>query len=374
VTNTDIQAAREQLAQAQAELRALGEGEITPAVARAQAQHAEAEANLQAQRDALSHAKTAADAAVVSAANELVRAQAAYGEAASNWNYVQETGNNPAQPTTVNSQGKAVDNEVESAQREQYYAAFVRAGAALQQAQHAVAQAQVQADQARKAEVTGIALAETRVASAQATLTELDAGGVAASRAAARARVASAQAALERLTGERRAGEVAVALANLESAQASLATIQAPARTVDLAVAQAGIVAAEVRLEQAERQLAKATLRAPFAGVIAEVNLDVGEDVKGTGSTVVLGDLSIWIVETNDLTERDVVRITEGAAVEITFEALPDVRLPGTVTSIRPVGADRFGDMTYAVSITPMTWDARLRWNMSATVTITAQP
>jgi HlyD family secretion protein len=42
----------------------------------------------------------------------------------------------------------------------------------------------------------------------------------------------------------------------------------------------------------------------------------------------------------------------------------------GVVSAILPRGVDRFGDMTYTVTVTPDSWDERLRWNMSASVAI----
>ena len=374
VTKSDIQAAREQLAQAQASLAAIGNGGDTPAVRAAQAQLVQAQAQLQAQRDTLSRSKTRADATIANTVQSLTKAQAAYAEAKSNWNYILETGNDPHQPEKQNSAGKTVDNKLEDVQREQYYAVLVQTEASLRQAEQAVQQSQVDAEEARKTEVTGIQLAEAQVASVQTVLDQLVAGGAAAARAAARAAVANAQANVNKLTGAQRAGEVAAANATTQNAQANLAKLTAPTREVDLAVAQAAITSAEVRLQQAKQNLEKATLRAPFDGTIAQVNLDVGQEIGGSGSaTVVMGDFSGWKIETDGLTERDVVRFVEGAAAQISFDALPDVRLNGKVTTIQPLGQNKFGDMTYIVTIKPDTWDNRLRWNMSANVSIQAQ-
>ena len=95
-------------------------------------------ANLQAQRDSLSAGKTNARLALDQATSALTQAQSAYSTALQNWQYVQDTGNDPVQPTRTNAQGKAVANTLNDAQRRQYYDTFVQAEASLHSAEEAV--------------------------------------------------------------------------------------------------------------------------------------------------------------------------------------------------------------------------------------------
>jgi HlyD family secretion protein len=53
----------------------------------------------------------------------------------------------------------------------------------------------------------------------------------------------------------------------------------------------------------------------------------------------------------------------------VTFDALPDVSLPGTVTRIKPLGTNRQGDIVYTVVVALQKEEAQLRWNMTAVVT-----
>ena len=85
---------------------------------------------------------------------------------------------------------------------------------------------------------------------------------------------------------------------------------------------------------------------------------------------VELADLSAWQVETDDLTELDVVRVQEGDRVSVTFDAIDDLELPGKVVHIKPIGREKLGDITYVVTVRLAEQDARLRWNMTAVVTI----
>src|SRR5262249_44090350 len=66
---------------------------------------AQAQTNAQATRDRLSAAKTQAEAQVKQSADALTQAQAAYARAQSNWQYVQDTGNDPIQPKICTQTG-----------------------------------------------------------------------------------------------------------------------------------------------------------------------------------------------------------------------------------------------------------------------------
>ena len=54
----------------------------------------------------------------------------------------------------------------------------------------------------------------------------------------------------------------------------------------------------------------------------------------------------------------------------LTFDALPDLTLPGIVARIKPLGENKQGDITYTVIIEPQASDPRLRWNMTAVATL----
>jgi HlyD family secretion protein len=76
-------------------------------------------------------------------------------------------------------------------------------------------------------------------------------------------------------------------------------------------------------------------------------------------------------VETRELTELDVARLQVGDIVSVTFDALPQVALPGTVTQIALTpGLDR-GDVVYQATIDlEETEGLSLRWGMTARVTL----
>lgn len=97
----------------------------------------------------------------------------------------------------------------------------------------------------------------------------------------------------------------------------------------------------EVALAQAETNLAYSYIRAPFAGFVAERNLDPGSYVSGataSTSTMSRGILSLHDVETVrtliEVVEKDVPLIHIGQRAEIRAEAYPHRVFAGTVTRI----------------------------------------
>jgi HlyD family secretion protein len=371
VSQQDVAAARSQLDAARAALAHLEAEPKSTEVEQTRAARDQAQANLQAQRDSLSAAKTTAEAQMQQAANALTQAQARYAQAKNNWDRVQDENVDPVSPKSCNQQtAQCQANKLNNAQREAYYSQYVQAEAALHQAEATVEQAVVAAQQARQAEISGIQIAETQVRSAQAALDQLLAGADNDRIAAARAQVAQAQANLDKLFGDQRAGQLEGARAGVQNAQARLNQLTAKSRKTDLDMAQAQVAAAEIALEQAELALARTTLRAPFVGTVAALNIDVGEIPGAEQPAVVLADVSAWQVETSDLKEVDVVAIHEGDSVTITFDALPGVELAGRVQRVKPLGTLYQGDMTYKVVVIPKQHDEHLRWNMTATIAV----
>ena len=97
----------------------------------------------------------------------------------------------------------------------------------------------------------------------------------------------------------------------------------------------------EVALAQAETNLAYSYIRAPFAGYVAERNLDLGSYVSGTSagtSTLSRGILTLHEIQTVriliEVVEKDVPLIQVGQKSEVRAEAYPDRVFEGTVTRV----------------------------------------
>ena len=163
--------------------------------------------------------------------------------------------------------------------------------------------------------------------------------------------------------------DVAIAQANVAAAERELEDRTDGPHPNDLALAEARLANAQAQLAAAESALANSELTAPFAGTVAGVMTKVGEMAVPGQPAVVLADLSSWIVETDNLTEIELPQIEVGQSVSVSFDALSDVELQGTVTAIRPLFEIRQGDVTYVVKISLDENDPRLQWGMTAVVT-----
>jgi multidrug efflux pump subunit AcrA (membrane-fusion protein) len=154
-------------------------------------------------------------------------------------------------------------------------------------------------------------------------------------------------------------------------AQAQLHLLQAGASQEEVAAAEAAVRQAEAALEAAQVALAEAELQAPFAGTVADVTLEVGEIVAPGAPVAIIADFSAWRIETDDLSEVDVVEIRVGQAVEVRVDALPDQTFHGQVTEVPLVSELKRGDVTYTVTIElDDVGDAPLRWGMKVFVDI----
>ncbi len=164
---------------------------------------------------------------------------------------------------------------------------------------------------------------------------------------------------------------------NVRSAQAQLnaAIGQRSAAQAQLDLLKAGstaeqIEAAKARVTQAQAALDETTLTAPFDGTIAELTVMAG-DLVGPGPRIAsIADLTQWEVDTDDLSEVDVVNVKSGAAASVTVDALPGVTLNGLVKSIVPRSAVKRGDVTYTVKVTITDSEPRLKWGMTSFVDV----
>jgi HlyD family secretion protein len=151
----------------------------------------------------------------------------------------------------------------------------------------------------------------------------------------------------------------------------------------DVALVEAQIQAAETRITTAEGRVDNALVNitaahaalenlelvAPFDGTVVDLNLILSEQVTSGNPVVTLVDFSDWYVETDNLTEIEVVDITIGQAVTIVPDALPDVTLTGSVETIDDFFVEKRGDITYTARIILDEIDPRMRWGMTVVVT-----
>ena len=248
-------------------------------------------------------------------------------------------------------------------------AEVANAQAVVRQAQAAYDQVAGLADAGARPESVRLEQATNALQAAQARLDDLNRGASSADIATARAGVQRATAQLDLLSAQDPA-VLAEAQAALRQAQAQLDLLTEGARAESIAAAEADVAFAQASLAQAQAALNDAELVAPFAGVVAGLNIAAGEQAVAGVAVVSLADLSVWQIETEDLTEFDVVGVQPADQVTLTFDALPDLKMTGVVNRIRPIGEDNRGDIVYTLIIDPAQQDTRLLWNMTAVVAL----
>lgn len=191
----------------------------------------------------------------------------------------------------------------------------------------------------------------------------LDASDVQAAVAAAEAVVLQAQAGIRQAEATLRSAQVELGNAQAEWQRAkdlqnqgfvSSQALEAAQRRADaakagLASAEAGLgtargalasAQAQVRVQQVSRD--QTEIRAPFDGVVLVKNANVGDMITpfssaagSQGAVVTVADMSTLEVEA-DVAESNVGKIRMEQPVEITLDALPDVRFSGSVVRIVP--------------------------------------
>ena len=180
-----------------------------------------------------------------------------------------------------------------------------------------------------------------------------------------------AKARYQRLIKGATAEEIAVTEAQVGEAQAQLVRLREGPRSEDIAVVEAQVQQAQTALEGARIALEKTVLVAPLSGTVGAVMVEEGETVMVGAPVLMIGDLSALQVETDDLSEVDVVGVTVGQEVEVSVDALPYLELRGRVREIAPMAEERHGDIVYTVTIDLEEGaGASLRWGMTAYVDI----
>lgn len=246
-------------------------------------------------------------------------------------------------------------------------AARSNAEAALQQAQAAYDRVAGNPDIGARPESRQLQEATNNYAAAKARYDALFAAPNAANVAAARAQVQQAQANLDKLLSNATPGQIAEAEAQVHSAQAELDLLTAGARAQDVAAAEAAVTEAAAVVALAESNLANLTLRAPFTGTVTDLKINPGEMVLPGVAVVTLADLSELQVETTDLSERDVARVTVGQPVNLQITPL-NAEVSGRVLRIAPQAKTIAGDVVYTVVVALDEQPPGLRWGMSAEI------
>ena len=142
---------------------------------------------------------------------------------------------------------------------------------------------------------------------------------------------------------------VRVAVESLADAEATLVEYNSVDQ-LEIDLRQTDVIAARATLDTAIEDLERATLRAPFNGIVVDVNIEAGQQVNANTQAIEIADPSIVEVS-GSVDEIDVLFLQVGSQAFVSLEALGNQTLPGTVSSIANAGTSQQGIVTYPVTI-----------------------
>jgi len=176
-----------------------------------------------------------------------------------------------------------------------------------------------------------VVTAAAALASAQAKLAELDQGPT--------------QSDLEKAQDS-----VETAAAALTATEAKHDEVYAGATPEDIALQRGQVQLAQLSVARAQKDLGGAKLIAPYDGTVAELNVDVGEVVGGTGGTaaIVLNTPNAVRLELT-ITESDLPNVKAGQTGVATFDALESAAFPIVINSVGLNPTSTQGVVTYEV-------------------------
>ncbi|HET9529464.1 MAG TPA: efflux RND transporter periplasmic adaptor subunit [Blastocatellia bacterium] len=247
--------------------------------------------------------------------------------------------------------------EAAAAQVRQAQAQVEQQQAAITQAQRTVAQSRAQLRQFEaERELASKEMARSRSLLESGVISRAEFDQAQTNLRVAQQRVAAQRQSVELAQSgvEQARAALASAQANLRAQQAQLKTVQSGARSEDVQVARQRLREAEQALRVARQQAQNAVVIAPFAGVVTEINAEVGQTVGAQGVLeLVSDDPEIRL----DVDESNLADLQLGQNAIISSSTFPDSTFQGKVTEIgAAVDVARGTVQVTVVPVNPPDW------------------
>jgi multidrug efflux pump subunit AcrA (membrane-fusion protein) len=131
------------------------------------------------------------------------------------------------------------------------------------------------------------------------------------------------------------------------------------------------LAAAQAKVQSVLAEVNSLKITAPYAGEVTNVGYLPGDSVNQSTPAIVLVDRSKLYVELQ-IDESHVVKLSTGDKASISLEAMPNLKLTGSVTYINPVGTSNQGVVYYNVRVGIDQADSTILIGATADVTIFA--
>jgi HlyD family secretion protein len=166
--------------------------------------------------------------------------------------------------------------------------------------------------------------------------------------------------------------DIQQAAAQVASAQATLDDLKSTPAPEDVQIAELSVEQAQNSLDQAKANLAKSQIIAPFDGVVADLNIQVGQQSSASTQPIILVNLSHLVAQVT-AAETDMPSIKVGQPVQVALDALPSQTFSATVAQVALVGTTTSGVVNYPVTVVLDQTDPQIRPGMSANATIVVE-
>lgn len=156
--------------------------------------------------------------------------------------------------------------------------------------------------------------------------------------------------------------------ATVNEKERSLADLKAGTDALDLQAQELNVRQRQDTLADAREQLADYSITAPTDGVIADISVGVGD--SASAGSIIATFITKQKVATLSLNEVDVAQVAVGQKATLTFDAVSDLTIAGTVATVDILGTVSQGVVSYEVSVAFDTEDERVKPGMTVMATI----
>ena len=158
---------------------------------------------------------------------------------------------------------------------------------------------------------------------------------------------------------------LAIAQQQLVIAHANDAAAQKSPPPAQLASAQANIASIQATLDQQN-------LKAPYAGVVTDLGVKVGDLVSGGTYALRIDNMTPLYIDLQ-VSEIDINKIKLGQSMQLQFNGVPNKQYAATITNISPIGVVSGGVANFTVTAQLTAADASIKPGMTAEAIIGVQ-
>jgi HlyD family secretion protein len=207
-------------------------------------------------------------------------------------------------------------------------------------------------------------------------MTSSEKSSVASEQSSMDSKITSLNSKQQAITSQKNTNETNINTANdkiedaktaLEEAERQLA-FDKTVDTYDLESQELNVEQKENALYDAKQNLSDYYIKAPFSGVVAEVGVNVGDNISSSSSIATL--ITKEQIAEISLNEIDIAKLEVGQKATLTFDAVEDLTIAGEVIEVGAIGTTNQGVVSYAVKIIFNNQDDRIKSGMSTSANI----